>query len=46
MAWAGRPPANSAALPESLRCYKTFGEARVATASGVSWDNGPTQRVW
>ena len=46
MAWAGRPSADSAALPESPRCYKTLGEAGAATASGVSWDNGPTQRAW
>ena len=46
MAWAGRPSADSTALPESPRCYKMLSEARAATASGVSWDNGPTQRGW
>ena len=46
MAWAGRASADSAALPESPRCYKALGEACSATASGVSGENGLTQRAW
>lgn len=41
MAWTGRPSADSAAIPESPRCYKALGETRVATTSSVN-----TQRAW
>ncbi|KAN0101283.1 hypothetical protein V8E55_001267 [Tylopilus felleus] len=46
MAWAGRPSADSPALPESPRCYKALGDACAATASGISGDNGLAQRAW
>ncbi|KAF8549355.1 hypothetical protein OG21DRAFT_606102 [Imleria badia] len=46
MAWAGRPSADSAALPESPRCYKALGEAQATVESGVSGDNKLAQRAW
>ncbi|KAF8433704.1 hypothetical protein L210DRAFT_545886 [Boletus edulis BED1] len=46
MAWAGRPSADSAALPESPRCYRALGEARTETQSGLSGNNGLTRRAW
>lgn len=46
MAWAGRPSADSAALPESPRCYRALGEACATTTSSVSKDNGLGQRAW
>ena len=41
MGWAGTPSADSAALPESPRCFKALGDAPVATSR-----SGSGQQVW
>ena len=46
MAWAGSPSADSAAIPESPRCYRALSEARATTDRSVSGDSELTQRAW
>ena len=46
MAWAGSPSADSAAIPESPRCYRALGEASAPAESSVSGSNELTQRAW
>ncbi|KAF8837978.1 HET-domain-containing protein [Paxillus ammoniavirescens] len=46
MAWAGRPSADSAALPELPRCYKALSGTRAGTVVSPGGGNEYSQRAW